>query len=60
MAYGPGNATRRLARQRPELGLTRERQTVQPAVMAISRPICAVTGSYVRVRYLTVSEWWPR
>jgi hypothetical protein len=35
-------------------------QTVQPAVMAISMPISAVPGSYIRVRYLTVSEWWPR
>jgi len=33
---------------------------VQPAVMAISRPISAVLGSYIRVRYLTVSGWWPR
>jgi len=35
-------------------------QTVQLAVMAISRPMSAVPGSYIRVRYLTVSRWWPR
>lgn len=55
MAYRPGNLSRRVARQRHELGLT-----VQPAVMAVSRPISAVPGNYIRVRYLTVSGWWPR
>jgi len=106
MAYGPGNLSRRVARQRHGLGLTREQvvtgqdkyirgvddvlvilsercptsswrhrrvppwrrrhrvcrrgQAVQPAVMAISRPISAVLGSYTRVRYLTVSGGWPR
>jgi hypothetical protein len=35
-------------------------QAVHLAVMAISGPICAGPGSYIRVRYLTVSGWWPR
>jgi hypothetical protein len=30
------------------------------AVMAISRPVSAVPRSYIWVRYLTVSGWWPR
>jgi hypothetical protein len=74
MAYGPGNLSRRVARQRDELvapgldwtygvvvtGDRRRGQTVQPAVMAIGRPISAVAGSYIRVHYLTVSGWWPR
>ena len=41
-------------------GDCRRGQTVQPALMAISRPISAVPPSYIRVRYLTVSRWWPR
>jgi hypothetical protein len=35
-------------------------QTVQPALMAIGRLICAVPPSYIWVRYLTVGRWWPR
>ena len=42
------------------IGDCRRGQTVQLAVMAISRPMSAVPGSYIRVRYLTVSRWWPR
>jgi hypothetical protein len=30
------------------------------SVMAISRPVSAVPGRHIRVRYLTVSGWWPR
>jgi hypothetical protein len=41
-------------------GDCRRGQTVQPALMAISRPISDVPPSYIRVRYLTVSRWWPR
>ena len=41
-------------------GDCRRGQTFQPALMAISRPISAVPPSYIRVRYLTVSRWWPR
>jgi hypothetical protein len=41
-------------------GDCRRGQTVQPAVMAISKLISAVPGSYIRVCYLTVSRWWPR
>jgi hypothetical protein len=41
-------------------GDCRRGQTVQPALMAISRPISAVPPSYIWVRYLTVSRWWPR
>jgi hypothetical protein len=41
-------------------GDCRRGQTVQPAVMAVSRPISAAPGSFIRVRYLTVSGWWPR
>jgi len=36
----------------------RRGQTVQPAVMAISRSTSAVPG--IRVPCLTVSGWWPR
>jgi hypothetical protein len=35
-------------------------QTVQPALVAIGRPISAVPPSCIRVRYLTVSRRWPR
>jgi len=28
--------------------------------MAVSRPISDVLGSFIRVRYLTLSGWWPR
>jgi hypothetical protein len=38
----------------------RRGQTVQPAPMAIIRPVSAVPPSYIRVHYLTVSRWWPR
>jgi hypothetical protein len=38
----------------------RRGQTVQLAVMAISRPISAVPGRHIRVCYLTASGWWPR
>jgi high-affinity nickel-transport protein len=41
-------------------GTARRGQTVQPAVMAISRPISAVPGSLIRVPCLTESGWWPR
>jgi hypothetical protein len=41
-------------------GDCRRGQTVQPAVMAIGRPISAVPGSYTRVRYLTVGGRCPR
>ena len=41
-------------------GTSRRGQIVRPAVMAVSRSISAVPGSLVRVRYLTVSGWWPR
>lgn len=41
-------------------GDCRRGQAVQPAVMAISGPICAVPGGYIRVCYLTASGWWPR
>ena len=41
-------------------GTARRGQTVQPAVMAISRPISAVPSSLIRVPCLTVSGWWPR
>jgi len=36
----------------------RRGQTVQPAVLAISRSTSAVPG--IRVPCLTVSGWWPR
>ena len=38
-------------------GDSRRGQTVQPAVMAISRPISTVLGSNIWVSYLTVSGW---
>ena len=38
----------------------RRGQTVQPAVMATSKPISAVLGRNILVHYLTVSGWSPR
>jgi hypothetical protein len=43
MAYGPGNLSRPVARQRHELRLTREQVAYR-----------TMPGSHTRVRYLTV------
>jgi hypothetical protein len=39
MAYGPGNLSRRVARQRHELGLTREQVAYRAGMAAIGLPL---------------------